>query len=265
MSSYKFDVNKRPNNEEEFKKWFSSKFDFDEGKYKRYYDQTVKNLKDGFCATDYWKQIGNNINEWNTAFLIEKGVQLVSKPTAPEVVVKSLNSLLNKVYRKNILRNDRFPEEPEEGWISPSNWFDKIHDIVRTTFEVKYLDGVKFFEERMCTLAKGLSCPFNCSYEARDEGYYAAHASVKIPLPLLLPDWTTEEHVIEVEMQITTEFQEMIKSLLHRYYEENRSKLEKGDYKWQWDYHSDQFVPNYLGHIAHYLEGMIVEIRDKNK
>ena len=68
---------------------------------------------------------------------------------------------------------------------------------------------------------------------------------------------------MSVEIQITTEFKEMIKGLLHKYYDINRKMIKDDDYKWQWDYKNEQFVPNYMGHIAHYLEGMIVEIRDK--
>ena len=37
------------------------------------------------------------------------------------------------------------------------------------------------------------------------------------------------------------------------------------DMKWQWDYKSDEFTANYLGHILHYVEGRIVELRDKQK
>lgn len=263
MSSYKYDVNQKPGNEDEFKKWFSSKFGFDEPGYRRYYEQSVNNLKESFCKTVFWKGLDSQIKEWNTAFFMEKRVPLVSKVQAPPVVVKSLNSLLNKAYRKNILRNNNFPDEPDGGWITHLNWFDTIHDIIRTTVEVKYLDGVKYIEEKMSYLAKEVNCPFKCSYEARDEGYYAAHSSIEVVLPLLKQDWSQDEQKIEVEIQITTEFQEMIKGLLHKYYEENRNKYDLGDYKWQWDYHSEQFIPNYLGHIAHYLEGMIVEIRDK--
>jgi len=31
------------------------------------------------------------------------------------------------------------------------------------------------------------------------------------------------------------------------------------------DYKSPEFSSNYLGHIIHYVKGMIVEIRDKEK
>ncbi|GAI51334.1 unnamed protein product [marine sediment metagenome] len=53
--------------------------------------------------------------------------------------------------------------------------------------------------------------------------------------------------------------------MLHKYYEETRKRLEKEDIKWQWNYKSDEFVANYLGHILHYVEGMIMEIREKQK
>lgn len=59
-----------------------------------------------------------------------------------------------------------------------------------------------------------------------------------------------------------TELQENIVNLLHKYYEGNRKKI-KSKEKWQWNYKSEEFAANYLGHMLHYLEGTIVEIRDK--
>jgi len=53
--------------------------------------------------------------------------------------------------------------------------------------------------------------------------------------------------------------------LLHKYYEERRKKLKKEDIIWQWDWRSDEFSANYLGHILHYIEGMIMEIREKQR
>lgn len=145
------------------------------------------------------------------------------------------------------------------------SWFDKIHDIIRTSFIVKYLDGVKFLDQKFSLLSHELGCKYNCEYEAHDDGYYAAHVAVVIEMPIVDMNWKDSMHPIEVEIQITTELQEMVKNLLHKYYEDNRRKVLPKDYKWQWDYHSEQFVPNFLGHISHYLEGMIVEIRDKQK
>ena len=66
-----------------------------------------------------------------------------------------------------------------------------------------------------------------------------------------------------VEIQITTQLQEVIRRLLHKYYERQRSGRSTSDLKWQWDYKSDEFAANYLGHILHYVEGMIMDVRDK--
>jgi hypothetical protein len=32
-----------------------------------------------------------------------------------------------------------------------------------------------------------------------------------------------------------------------------------------WKYDSDQFISAYLGHILHYVEGMIIEVRDRKR
>ncbi|MGA8485346.1 MAG: hypothetical protein WB706_13230 [Nitrososphaeraceae archaeon] len=35
------------------------------------------------------------------------------------------------------------------------------------------------------------------------------------------------------------------------------------DTNWKWNYKSDLFSSSYLGHILHYVEGLILEVRDK--
>ena len=65
-----------------------------------------------------------------------------------------------------------------------------------------------------------------------------------------------------MEIQITTQVQELILNLLHKYYERRRNKIEPDN--WQWDHASDEFATNYLGHILHYVEGMIVEVRERH-
>ena len=84
--------------------------------------------------------------------------------------------------------------------------------------------------------------------------------------PLTMPTlkWESTKTEISLEIQITTQLQEVIRKLLHSFYEERRSeKPQKNKRQWQWDYRSEEFGANYLGHILHYLEGMIVEIREK--
>ncbi len=63
---------------------------------------------------------------------------------------------------------------------------------------------------------------------------------------------------------MTTQLQEVIRRLLHTYYEDKRQS-KKEQTKWQWNYNSDEFSANYLGHILHYVEGMIMEVREKQR
>ena len=262
MASILFDITQKPHDEEEFVKWMEAKFDVQNDQVKiNYESNTARMLKD-FQDSPLWKEVDMQLREWNLEYYKEKGVYLFAKTAMPKVVCKPYTSLLNKAYRKDCLKNDLFPDEPREGWICPNTWFDKIHDIIRTTFTVKYLDGVKFFDHKLRQLSDIKGYNYICNYEAHDDGYYAAHAAIVIDMDIIGMNWQTSTKKIEVEVQITTELQEMVKNLLHKYYEDNRRKTIPDDYKWQWDYHNEQFVPNYLGHIAHYLEGMIVEIRD---
>ena len=186
------------------------------------------------------------------------------RDTKPVIVIKPFASLVLKTYRKNILDNKNWPTEPQEGWILPTNWFTRINDIVRTLIEVKYLDGVGFMIEKIksqCELSH-ISC--NVFLEAREEGYYAAHLYLKQNFEIPRENWDTEKVDVSIELQITTQLQEVIRTVLHDYYE-NRRQKPKDEVKWQWEYQSNEFAVRYLGHILHYVEGMIVDIRDKQK
>ena len=254
---------KKPENINDFKIWFSKKFDYDPKLYQNYYNVAADRLRDSFVKSSFWEAVKRQFSNINDEYRKLKGYQLLTTNEAPDIYIKSLDSLLIKAFRKNILNNEQYPEEPNGGWITPENWFTSINDILRTTIIVKYLDGVEFLLEKITIIARENSCDFTYSLEAREEGYYAAHGGAKITLDLVGKDFAPKQERINVEIQVTTELQEIIKNLLHKYYEENRKKTKPKDYKWQWDYRCDEFASNYLGHIVHYVEGMIVEIRDK--
>jgi hypothetical protein len=133
---------------------------------------------------------------------------------------------------------------------------------VRTLFVVKYLDGVSNLADRIKDLASkhGIKC--ETDFEAREEGYYAAHICPRLSFDILRRNWGTENVNISIEIQITTQLQEVIRRLLHNFYEEKRSRISEPELKWQWDYKSSAFKSNYIGHVLHYIEGMIMDIRD---
>jgi len=183
----------------------------------------------------------------------------MSKIVLPEIQIKKIESFIEKTYRKNVINNDKWPEAPEDGWVEPENWYSRIHDIIRTMFVVKYIDGVKYLTEEISLL-----CEKHCliDYEAREEGYYAVHINIPKIIDISGIGIKLRNEEITFEIQVTTQLQELIRKLLHKYYEENRVKNQPEGRIWQWDYLSDEFSVNYIGHILHYIEGMIVEVRD---
>lgn len=253
----------KPTSIEEFKCWFTKKFDYSPQQYEGYYQMCTTNLRETFINSPFWKAVQKELPNIDDRYRIEKGYKLLTTTEVPEIYIKSLDSLIIKAYRKNILNNTFFPERPKDGWISHHNWFTNINDILRTTIVVKYIDGVEFLLKELYTIAEQNSCKLNYSLEAREEGYYAAHAGIKINLKIYNMLYAQEDIELNIGIQVTTELQEIIKTLLHKHYEKNRKSITPPNYKWQWDYKCDEFASNYLGHIVHYVEGMIVEIRDK--
>lgn len=257
---------KQPQNIDEYKKWLKDKHDIEiSDRTERYYASVTSKIKLDLEDSDFWTQLTKNLREYGGEYLVKTGYPLLIPRFEPELREKPFNSFLLKTFRKNILDNQCWPDEPEGGWILPNNWYSKINDIIRTLFVVKYIDGVEFMIERIKSLCKqhGMEC--RVYLEAREEGYYAAHLYTKREFEIPKITWDTEKLDVFIEIQITTQLQEVIRKLLHKYYEDRRKRISEEDTKWQWDYKSDEFVANYLGHILHYVEGMIMEIRERQK
>src|SRR5207247_399114 len=101
------------------------------------------------------------------------------------------------------------------------------------------LDGVDFLFSKLAEVATGNGLQHNIDYEARDEGYYAGHFNVRMDFSIPRPDWDTETVNVAIEIQITTQLQEVIRKLLHKYYETRRLSATKPSKPWQWEYSAD--------------------------
>jgi len=240
-----------------------------EKNYQVYYDSVANKVKRDLQASDFWIQLVENLLAFDHEYQIQTGYQLFMPKNPnlfePELVLKTFDSFLLKTFRKNILENELWPNEPKNGWVLPSNWFSRINDIVRTLFVVKYFDGVDFVIGKIGSCCKQHNMNCEISFEAREEGYYAAHLYTRQMFEIPKIDWDTERVEFSIEIQITTQLQEVIRKLLHKYYERKRKAIVIPTEKWQWNYKCDEFSTNYLGHILHYVEGMIMEIREKQK
>lgn len=258
-------LQKKPEDIEGYKKWLEDnhgvRIDIE---IENYYNAVTKKIKYEFENSDFWLQLNDNLNEFNIEYEIETKYKLLLNPNEEhEIYIKPIKSLLNKTYRQNILNNKLWPEPLKPNWILPDNWFETINDIIRTSFAVKYLDGVEFLIKKIKELCKNLDIKCESTYQENMEGYYAAHVYIIKSFEIPPLKFDTKLVNVKIEIQITTQLQEVIRTLLHKHYERRRVKTKKAKLKWQWDYTSDEFATNYLGHILHYIEGMIMDIRKK--
>lgn len=235
------------------------------GRDRDHYNSVANSIKQDFESSGFWGELLSNIGNCDQEYQIMTGYTLFIPRFEPQLVIKPFQSFLEKTYRKNILDNNLWPKEPEDSWIIPENWFSRINDIVRTLFIVKYFDGADFFIGKVKDLCEKHNLEVNVDYEAREEGYYAAHLYIRREFEIPKALWDTQRVFVSIELQITTQLQEVIRKLLHHYYQRKRLLAKKPIEKWQWDYKCDEFCVNYLGHILHYVEGMIMEVRERQE
>ncbi len=233
----------------------------EEEPHELYYERDSRRLVTEFEKTAFWTEFERELAEISERRQLDRELPLLAHPGTPDVVAKPWDSLLDKCYRKNVLSNDLFPEAPSEGWVTENNWLERIHDVVRTTVVVRYLDGIFAVDDLLQKVADNNAIEIKSDYEARDEGYYAVHVSVPMRLQYAESGWENVFANVHVEVQLCTQIQEVIRSLTHVFYKKRRVNSPEPGQKWQWDCESDEFVPNYLGHMLHYADGMIMNIR----
>ena len=231
--------------------------------HEAHYEHHSTSLVSAFEQTEFWMEFVKELSHLSERRNVEGGLPLLAHAgTSPVVVSKPWESLLNKCYRANVLNNKDFPRPPPKGWITEKNWLCRIHDIVRTTVVVRYLEGISTVIDLLEEVAAvNGAVTLNVDYKARDEGYYAVQVSIPMRLQYGVSGWTGLFADIQVELQLCTQIQEVVRLLTHDLYKKRRVKLRAPGYRWQWDCESDEFVPNYLGHMLQYADGMIMTSR----
>lgn len=259
--------NEKPKNIETYKEWLKNLHNIEcSEKNENYYNSTVSNIKDTFLKDSFWNKLIDSLKVFNSNYYSKTDYPLLTEMNL-ELFTKPYSSFLEKTFRKNILENPDYPKCPNRysTWILPENWFKHINDTLRTIIIVKYLDGVEFILEQLVTLCKSENIKYSYDYEAKDKGYYAVHFYIHSSCQIPGENWETITQEFNVEIQITTQIKDSIRKMTHKFYEGRRKELDTCDKKWQWNYSDTEFTANYLGHILHYLEAMILEIRDKGE
>lgn len=260
-----WDLSREAPNQAKYPGWLKAVHGVDLKAEEGLYDARSRKILDATLKSEFWCTYQGQRVEIESAYRGETGYPLFAGPTDSEPVTKSWDSFLLKSFRRNVLDNPVFPDPPPTGWLLPGNWYTDVRDIVRTTLVVKYLDGVSSTVDSLAAIASALKVRFTHDFEARETGYYAAHAEVVLDVVLPTLSWEAEQVPIAFEIQVTTQLQEVIGRLTHQQYEKRRLKPAGANKNWQWDHTSEEFHPNYLGHLLHYAEGMILEVRDRGE
>jgi hypothetical protein len=256
----------KPRDLEAYKLWLLESHKIDASARCETYHNSVTSAALDQLETALWKQISSSFRDIGEQYLVNTGYDLFTLPAMPKLYAKTFMSALEKTFRKNVLDNKTWPDPPSKGWILPPEWFSDINDIMRTRFVVKYLDGVGYLTEQIGKICAENGHDCHSFTEAREQGYYAAHLYITRTYEVPKLTWDTYQTDMGFEIQITTQLQETIQRLLQQYYETARiADRPTGKVKWQWNYRSDEFVANYLGHMLHYVEGMIMEVRERQR
>lgn len=226
---------------------------------KAYHDEVAARLRAQTEGSTFWKELLSHVPAVAADYYIATEYELMAWPHPGHFQTKTWDSFLEKTYRKNVRGNEGFPDAPVGGWLLPPHWYARIDDVVRTTFVVRYLDGVHELGQAIEQTARDLGLEVEPELVASESGYYAAHLVVRQELvvptvglqPVTLP--------VGIEIQVTTQAKEVITKLLHRSYE--KARLADDSPAWRWDYDGRDFAANYLGHILHYLEGRVMNVR----
>jgi ppGpp synthetase/RelA/SpoT-type nucleotidyltranferase len=264
-------VKKKPELPEEFKAYilahctptvgFGSEF---ESNYKFNATNLHKQLED----SKFWKDLKQVLNEVDAQYRqANNELDLIRKPDDIKIVEKPSSSVIDKAYRISILENKQLPESPDyhKDFVLPENVFEKLNDIIRTEVIVKYLDGVDAIIDSLSALAQKYGYQYKVDKLSKEEGYYAKHFYILYETKICDYEWQPKTIKIKFEIQVRTQLQDTIKDILHWYYEKERVSIEQveDEKSWRWEHEKPRFMTNYIGHILHFFDGIIVRIKDK--
>lgn len=225
---------------------------FTEAVYSAYMNGLVAQVKGGLYA-DTVREMAKYREDY-----VKPDYLFLTDPSEATLTYKPLKSVLNKIYRKNVLNRKNWPPNQDASLITLNDFHQRLDDVFRTKFICRYLDGPQFVCMKLVEHfeKKGVECAYRDV--TTELGYHAWHLYYKQPVDDFANLGPAE---IFVELQFTTQLAEVISSLTHSHYEETRLGKRPED-GWRWDVTSAHFRPYYIAHGLHLLEGVILEYRD---
>ncbi|EIV8646623.1 TPA: hypothetical protein NJ448_004524 [Vibrio parahaemolyticus] len=254
----------KPEGIEEYIEWAAENIgsQFNDQPLESLYETNMNNVFNGVSQHPFFVGFSNKARTWQTSYKEATNSDLFTDSNEPKLLVKPYSSVVEKTYRQNVLWNKKFPETPKGGWYDHSNLYCRLNDLVRGSMVCRFIDGPKFVANAIRAYAKEFNLESRQYSQERDDGYYAYHVYVKFPVTVYGLDWSKSDTFVEVEIQITTQLQEVLRSLTHKFYETQRLQSNTDRGKWKWEFKSSRFKVGYLSHTLHLLESVILESRD---
>ncbi len=192
--------------------------DFANHKHQRVYETNITSALSTIQESGFLDGLTERLKACHEEYLGRNRADLLmrGRDAGPEVtpLKKSYESAVNKTFRRNVLLNPNFPEAPAAtGWLTPTNWYSHINDLIRSTVVCKFIDGPAFLATRLVNYAESIGLSARSYSQERDEGYYAFHFYAKFEVDLVDLEWNIQKHAIEFEIQLATQLQDVLKEL----------------------------------------------------
>jgi len=229
---------------------------------RRIYDTNIAAALNAIQQTPFSRELNDFLIKCEQEYRSKTGTSLRMSTSSLEFSAKSFESVVNKLFRQNVVWNRAFPKAPQGGWVISRDVYSRLDDLVRTTVVCKFLDGPEFLSERFVAFATGNGLLVEARSLERDDGYYAFHVYTSFAVELTDQAWALAMHTMKTEIQITTQLQEILRDLTHRYYEQVRLERAPDRKAWKWRSNDPRFRAGFLSHSLHLLEGLILELRD---
>ena len=106
----------KPKNIIEYKNWLEKEHGFEVSERTRtYYESVTSKVRQDFEKSGLWIQLTDNLEEYDSEYLLKTGYHLFMPFHAPKVYIKPFDAFLLKTFRKNILENENYPNKPNGG------------------------------------------------------------------------------------------------------------------------------------------------------
>jgi ppGpp synthetase/RelA/SpoT-type nucleotidyltranferase len=255
---------------EEYSVWARENigFDVEDEHFARRYGSNTRLIKSEVESSDSWEKFVDASKVISEKYKSSSGYNLFSSDHfMPDLKIKPFDSVIEKTYRANILANENFPHPPfiklsgQEGWVTEDNLYRSINDIIRGRMICRYMDGPEYFCSELHEVMSQSAIVDYHSMET-DLGYYSWHFGMRFDLDIMKPNGQISSEGVRIEVQISTQLQDVMNDLTHSFYE-NKRLSSVSDTLWKWRPGEPKFQGVYFGHTLHMIEGMLVQLKNQ--